>query len=512
MGLLIENCRIAGLKEGSVYCEGGVISRILGGTSQDVPEGTTRINACGGALFTGFTDTHCHPFELGWLKRSVDLRGTGNIGGLQLKVLAAVQKARPGEWVTGMGWDHETFPEKRLPNRGDIDGVSPVNPVAITRVCGHITLLNGRAIETLCLESRSGAEYDRDATGAMTGIVRERAQEDVFRRIPSKDAQKCLDDLLSAESEAVRYGLTTVHCILSSDAFREELEALAARLADGSPSPRYRVYIPADAMEHVAQTRMREKLRGDQTRINGVKLYADGSLGASTAALREPYSDDPSNSGLLRYGDEELAEVIGRADSAGYQVIIHAIGDRAIEQAIDALTPVVGGGNPHRHRVEHASLLPPDLRSKMKKLGIRAAIQPSFVVSDSWAVRRLGEDRVRDLYPFRSMLKERIPLSGSSDAPVETLSPVIGMWASLVRTGFSPEERLTLRQALELYTSNAATNGFDEEETVLKEGGRADLTLLDSKVDGMHPAVFRKVRTAATIIGGDIAYSFEGNA
>jgi hypothetical protein len=257
---------------------------------------------------------------------------------------------------------------------------------------------------------------------------------------------------------------------------------------------------------------MREKLRGDRIRINGVKLYADGSLGASTAALREPYSDDPSNSGLLRYRDEELAEVVGRADSAGYQVIIHAIGDRAVEQAIDALTPVVGGGNPRRHRVEHASLLPGDLRSKMRKLRIRVTVQPSFVVSDTWAVRRLGGERVRDLYPFRSIMKECILASGSSDAPVETLSPLIGMWASLVRGRYSPEEKLTLRQALDLYTVNAATNGFDEEEAVLREGGRADFTLLDSDLDGMHPAMFRKVRTAATIIEGDIAYSFEGNS
>jgi hypothetical protein len=442
----------------------------------------------------------------------VDLRGTSSIRGLRLKVLAAVQKARPGEWVTGMGWDHETFPEKRLPNRKDIDRVSPDNPVAVTRVCGHITLLNGRAIEVLGLELMSGVEYDRDATGALTGIVREQAHEDVFKRIPSKGVQKCLDDLLSAESEAVRYGLTTLHCVLSVDTFREELEALAARLAVGSPSPRYRLYIPADAMEHVVQTRMREKLRGDRIRINGVKLYADGSLGASTAALREPYSDDPSNSGLLRYRDEELAEVVGRADSAGYQVIIHAIGDRAVEQAIDALTPVVGGGNPRRHRVEHASLLPGDLRSKMRKLRIRVTVQPSFVVSDIWAVRRLGEERVRDLYPFRSIMKERILASGSSDAPVETLSPLIGMWASLVRGGYSPEEKLTLRQALDLYTVNAGTNGFDEEEAVLREGGRADFTLLDSDLDGMHPALFRKVRTSATIIEGDIAYPFEGNS
>lgn len=144
----------------------------------------------GGALFTGFADTHCHPFELGWLKRNVDLRGTNSITGFRLRILSAVRKARPGDLVVGMGWDHEALSEKRLPNRMDIDDIAANNPVAVTRVCGHITLLNSRAIRELGLEGRQGTEYDRDENGALTGIVRERAQEDVFDRVPGKSTQR----------------------------------------------------------------------------------------------------------------------------------------------------------------------------------------------------------------------------------------------------------------------------------------------------------------------------------
>jgi predicted amidohydrolase YtcJ len=493
-----------------VYVEGGAIVRISDPPMRGVPEGTTRIDGRGGSLFPGFTDTHCHPFELGWLKRNIDLRGTSNITAIRQRLSAAVRRTRQGEWIVGRGWDHEALSERRLPSRDDIDDVSPENPVALTRVCGHISLLNSRAIRDLGVEGRQETGYERDSNGRLTGIVKEGAQDDTFNRMPARGAQGCLHDLLAVELEAARGGLTTLHCILSEDGFKQELEALAMMATLESQSLRYRVYVPAQAVQYLAETGIREKLGGDRVKINGVKIYADGSLGASTAALREPYADDPTNSGVLRHSDDELGDLVERADRAGYQVIVHAIGDRGAEQAIDALSRVAGGRNPRRHRVEHASLLPRDLRAKMKKHGLRATVQPSFVTSDTWAPLRLGEERIRDLYPFRSMLEEGILASGGSDAPVETISPIVGMWAAMVRAGHAEKERLDLRQALELYTSNAAANGFDEKEALVKEGGRADLTLLDSDVEGMHPALFRKVRAAAVIMGGRIIYAYDG--
>lgn len=299
---------------------------------------------------------------------------------------------------------------------------------------------------------------------------------------------------------------------MSKDSFREELGALAALDAEEGLAIRYGVYPPVEALEYLSESNLAERLTGNHVRIAGVKLYADGSLGAGTAALREPYSDDPGNVGLLRYTDAEIARLVDKAHSAGFQVIIHAIGDRAVEQAVTALSPVTGSGNPLKHRVEHASLLPKDLRSKIRRHGIRVTVQPGFVVSDFWAAKRLGEERVRDLYPFRSMLESGIIASGSSDAPIESLSPVIGMWASMTRGGNSQQESLTLEQALQLYTENAAENGHEDGPADLNEGGRADFTLLDSDVEGMHPAMFRKVGTAATIVDGEVAYSYEGSS
>jgi hypothetical protein len=465
------------------------------------------IDAKGGSLFLGFVDSHCHPFELGRLKRSVDLRGTTNITGLRLRLLAGVQRAKPGEWVTGMGWDQEAYPGGRMPSREDIDDITPKNPVVLSRVCGHIALLNSRAIDGLGLSDQAGIEYQRDASGRLTGIIKEQALEDAYRRLP-RSADRIATDLQSAEAEAARFGLTALHCILSPEGYREELGALAALGASGSLSLRYRVYVPPDAIEFVETEGMKEKVEGGRVKINGVKIYADGSLGARTAALREPYTDDPTNSGILRQTDEQLTELVARIDALGYQAIIHAIGDRAVEQAINALAPVTGSTNPHRHRIEHASLLPRDLRSRMARHGIRATVQPLFITSDTWAADRLGEERALDLYPLRSMLSEGLVTSGGSDSPVESMSPILGMWAAMSRGGSNLRESLSLDEALSLYTSNSLSNGFDDCGNSLIEGSPANFTLLDSDTRGMHPALFRRIGVLATVVEGSAVHSY----
>ncbi len=489
--------------------EGEKIVELSDSASLDVSDDVKRLDANGAALFPGFTDTHCHPFEFGWLKRNVDLRGTDSIVGLRLRLSARVRRSKVGEWVTGMGWDQEAISEGRVPDRSDIDDLSGKNPVVLTRVCGHIALLNTLAIKTLALEDRQGPEFMRDDGGRLTGIVREGALEEVYGRIP-RSAEVCAGDLLSAEAEAAMCGITTLHSVVSPTGYREELEALAGLRSAGALSLRYRVYIPAEAMGYVKERGFRSKLDDDTVRINGVKVYADGSLGARTAALRLPYADDPSNSGILRHTDDGLGSIVERADATGYQVIIHAIGDRAIEQAIQALSRVTGARNPRRHRIEHASLLPRDLLTKMAKHDIRAAVQPLFITSDTWAAKRLGEDRVRDLYPLKSMLAEGIVASGGSDSPIEEMSPLLGVWAAMTRDGFTSRQSLSLDEAFGLYTSNASSNGSDEVGSGLSEGANANLTLLDSDVEGMHPAMVRRVGIATTFVKGKLAYSSIG--
>ena len=503
--LLIRDCSVGGVPSSSVLCEDGRIAKVLIGSEVSDSGGTEVIDGRGGTLLPGLTDTHCPPFDYGWLKRSVDLRGVSNVAGLRLRLESGIQKSHPGEWVVGMGWNHEEFPDRRMPDKGDIDDISPSNPVALQRICGHMSLLNTRAIEALGFESRRGEELERDQTGALTGIAKEKASTEAFASIP-KSPERLASDLLGVEAEAARLGLTTVHCIVSPEGYREELAALVQLADAGSLSLRYRIYIPPEALEFAEAEGLFRRLRGDMLRINGVKIFTDGSLGARTAALNEPYSDDPTNSGILRMSDEELSGVVELADSKGLQAIVHAIGDRAAEQAIEALARVTGSQNPRRHRIEHAGLLPRALRGKMLKHGIRAAVQPLFVTSDTWAVDRLGNERILDFYPTKSMLKEGIVASGGSDCPVESWSPVLGMWAAMTRGGIVPEECVDLGEAITLYTTNAASNGFDEAR--LAEGAPGDLTLLDSDITGMHPALLRKVGVLATVVDGKAVHSF----
>ncbi|MDG7007038.1 MAG: amidohydrolase [Nitrososphaerota archaeon] len=503
-GLLIRNCVISGAPSSSVYIEGGRISEISRESELAAPSGCEVIEANGGTLLPGLTDSHCHPFEYGRLKRSLDLRGTGNITGVRLRLQARVQRAEPGEWIFGRGWNQEDFPDRKMPTHADIDDITRSNPTMLSRACGHIALLNSRAIEELGFGSRRGEEFERDGAGNLTGIVKEGAMTEALAGIP-KTPGASPSDLQAVEAEAARLGLTTLHCILSPEGFREELAALAAMAGSRTLSLRYRVYLPPGALD-LPDPGLGPRLKGDRVRINGVKLFTDGSLGARTAALREPYSDKPETTGMLRYTDEELSVVVEKVDARGLQAIVHAIGDRAVEQAVDSLSRVTGATNPRRHRIEHAGVLPKDLRGRMAKHGIRAAVQPMFVTSDTWAVDRLGEERVRDYYPLRSMTAEGITASGSSDSPVESLSPVLGMWAAMTRGGSVPEESLDLAQALALYTSNAASNGFDEAS--LSEGAPANLTVLDSDVSGMHPALLRKVGVLSTLVEGAAVHSY----
>jgi predicted amidohydrolase YtcJ len=504
-GVLIRDCNIRGKPGCSIYCEGGRIVRI-GASEISAPAGAQVIDANGGSLHPGFVDSHCHPFEYGWLKRSVDLRGTTNMTGVRLRLVAGIQRAGPGEWVSGMGWDQEAFPGKAMPSRSDIDDISPQNPVVLTRVCGHIALLNSRGIEALGLERNSGEEFERGRDGALTGIVKERALDGVYRSLP-RSADRSAGDLQSVEAEAARLGLTALHCIVSPDSYSEELEALAGLNSAGALSLRLRVYVPPESLDFLADSGIGKKLSGGRVRVAGVKVYADGSLGARTAALREPYADDRSNAGMLRYTDEQLSTLVEKVDSRGMQAIIHAIGDRAVEQAAGALGNVAGTKNPRRHRIEHASLLPRDLRSKMTRHSIRAAVQPLFITSDTWAADRLGEERARDLYPLKSILAEGIVASGSSDSPVESMSPILGMWAAMTRGDSGSPEKLTLDQALSIYTTSGESNGFDPAEGVA-EGSPANLTLLDSDTTAMHPALFRKAGVLATVVEGAVVHSY----
>jgi predicted amidohydrolase YtcJ len=516
--LLIENCRVLNAEgktpHRSILVEDGRITRLSDDATQTVPAHLSRLDAGGGTAVAGLIDSHCHPVGLGELRRILDLGGTTNVTSVRLRLFATARKAPPGEWILGRGWDHEALTERRYLTKSDVDDLTPENPLFLRRVCGHVALLNSRALKQLSLADSDASLdrrfYERDSSGRLSGIIKEIAIEKATREIPAWTPDVVAKDILTAEFEAARSGLTTLHCILSNN-FRAELAAFERLSSEGKLALRYRLFVPLEAADYVDGGQWKGRFDPQMVRINGVKLYADGSLGARTAALREPYSDEPDNTGILRHSPEELRELAAKAASRGHQVIIHAIGDRAVEESIDAIEAVSDGGNKRRHRIEHASVCDGEMVGRLKRLQIGVTVQPHFIVSDTWAEERLGPERLNWLYPLRTLLAGGVVASGSSDSPVEPVSPLLGIWAAMVRAGFAEKEKLILHEALKMYTKNGAWNGFDEESLgEIREGALADLTVLDSDIEGMHPAMLRKVGVAATVVNGQVAYSYEG--
>ncbi len=516
--ILIENCNLftaqgfSGVR--SVLIRGSTIAALSEDRSQSAPAGALKIDAGGATVLPGLIDSHCHLLELGSLSRVLDLRGISNITSIRLRLFARTQKAARGEWIIGRGWSQEALSERRFPTRWDIDDLTRDNPTVLLRSCGHVGLLNTRGLTDLGIEESvadpPGGAYSRNAEGALDGLVKEAALDEVVSRLPQKSLGTIEDDILMGEYEAARNGITTVHCFLSQH-FVGELEAFEALRRAGRLSLRHRLYAPAAALKYLGKSRILERLSDEIIRINGVKLFADGTLGARTASLIRPYSDDPTNRGILRYSNETMRRLMSEIDALGLQVATHAIGDRAIAQTLDVVSDAGLKMSDRRPRVEHASLAPPDLLKRMRELGVGVAVQPHFVASDTWAEERLGRERMADLYPFRSMLTNGLVVSGGSDAPTEPISPLMGFWAATTGRGTGGEQQPTIEDAIRMYTTNSALNGLDGEKTgLIKEGMMADLTVLDSNLSDTHPAMIRRVGIAITIVAGRIAYSYEG--
>ena len=525
--LLIENCDILTAegksKARSIFIRRGRIERLSEDATQGVPADTVRVDGTGATVVPGLIDTHCHLTKLGEGYRLLDLRGVTSATSLRFRLATRVAALGKGEWVIGTGWDQERFPGGRFPERRDIDDVTGQNPAILYRVCGHVALLNSRAMELLCLDETAEAgsagrgketaaspyspeAFETDEAGRRTGIVREAALGIVEESIPKAPRATIEMDILSAELEAAKNGLTTVHCILSSR-YPDEIEAFASLPREREPPPSVPAVHAGRGPRLSGEARRARPPGGRILRMVGVKIYADGTLGARTAALRRAYDDDgdvdgagAGNLGMLRYADEEMAALILRADALGYQVMIHAIGDRAIAQAVHALSRLPRARRTAgRHRIEHASLCPPDLVEAIREVGARVSVQPHFAISDTWAEERLGPVRILDLYPFRSFIESGIVVSAGSDAPVEPISPILGLWAAMSRVrrrreagrdgkrGRGRRASFPPRGVAALHPS-AAENSFDETEIGdIREGLAADLTVIDSQISRRAP-------------------------
>jgi len=471
---------------------------------------TKIIDLKGKIVTPGFIDTHVHISGFGRSLTTIDLRGVNSIEEMQRKLKEQVQKTAKDRWILGHGWDQERFKEKRYPTRWDLDESSPNISVTLRRVCGHICVVNSKALElaniTRETKSPSGGGIDKDTkTGEPTGILRENAMDLILKIIPKPDEKKFMKACALACQKAAKAGLTGVHWIIDSPT---EISVIQKLRAQNELPLRVYILIPVEFLDYLIRLGLHTGFGDNLVRIGCIKILADGSLGARTAALKEPYSDYPKTKGMMLYTLEELNRLVIEAHKADFQLAIHAIGDRTVEIVLNALEEALSRvpRENHRHRIEHASVLNEETIRRMKRLNLIASVQPHFVVSDFWAADRVGPERARWVYPFKSLVEEGVMVTGGSDCPVEPINPLFGIQAAVARE-ILPEERVTVGDALRMYTINAAYASFEDDIKGSVEVGKlADLVVLSKNPLTVELDRIGGIEVKMTIVGGKVVY------
>jgi predicted amidohydrolase YtcJ len=510
-----------GRVEGSLAVRGGRIVYLGPDAGAEKLRGSqTRIlDLAGRAVTPGLIDAHSHFMGLGRSLQEVDLVGTATYDEVIARVREAAGRAPAGSWIRGRGWDQNDWPEKAFPTHQALSAAVPDHPVWLTRIDGHAALVNARAMEILGLSAAtqdpSGGRFLRDAAGEPTGVLVDNAMRVAAGKLPEPSLADREHALRLAARHCAALGLTTVTDMGIGDA---DYRAYAALRQAGELPLRAAVFLTDDdALLSRWFARGPEIDPEARLQARGVKMYIDGALGSRGAALIEPYSDDPGNLGLLVSTGAHLEEVARRALAAGFQVAIHAIGDRGGLIALDAMERALGGPRPEaRFRLEHAQVLRLQDIERLARLGIIASMQPTHATSDMpWAKDRLGEARLAGAYAWRKVLNAGGRLALGSDFPVESADPRLGLYAAVTRQdlqgnppgGWFPGERLTREEALRGFTLDAAWSLFlDKEVGSLEAGKRADLVVFARDPMTIPAAEIPRAEIDYTLVGGQVVY------
>lgn len=480
----------------------------------------TRVISNGKAMVTpGFMDGHAHFLSGGFQLASIDLRDASSPAEFIARLKAYAAKLRPGEWITGGDWDHERWPGSPLPDRSWIDSVTPNNPVFVNRLDGHMALANSAALR-LARVSRGtrdipGGTIVRRAGGDPTGVLKDGAQTPVLEVIPTPSAGQSDAALKRAMIWAASKGVTAVADVSVP---WYEVAALKRARAAGTLTTRVAVYVPLSDWRGMADTVRADGVGDDWLRVAGVKGYVDGSLGSTTALFYQPYNDAPETSGLLVTPEDSLRAWIGGADSAGLQIAVHAIGERANGLLLDIYDSVgrAHGPRDRRFRIEHAQHLRRADIERLARSGVIASMQPYHAIDDGrWAEKRIGPARIKTTYAFRSLLDLGGRLGFGSDWTVAPMDPLLGIYAAVTRRtldgknpgGWVPEQKITVEEALRAYTAGDAYAVFaDGTRGRLAPGYLADLTVLDQDLTAIPPESIEKAGIRATIVGGKVVF------
>ncbi|MGA1983815.1 MAG: amidohydrolase [Acidobacteriaceae bacterium] len=506
----------------------------------------TRIVDLGGAFaMPGFNDAHVHMASAGQRKLTVNLTGTTSLADMLARIrayAAAVPQAQPNSWLQGSGWDHTAWPGKTLPTRTDLDAVTGSHPAIFTRIDGHIAVANSSALAAANISAATpdppGGRFDRDASGNPTGIVREGpAIALIDAKIPPISEEDRHRALSFAIADALANGVTSVQDFSDWDDFLvlltlEDTHKLHLRVSEWVD-----FNLPLAILE---ERRASHDPNDPLLHIGMLKGFMDGSLGSRTAAMAEPYADDPGNSGIPRYDQDKLNQMAAERAAAGFQLGFHAIGDQANHMALNAfsaaeqvavpanvraprspgaaiVTQSAAATTPasFRLRIEHAQVLLPADFDRFASLGVIASMQPSHLLTDmNWAAARIGPGREPYSYAWRSMLDHHVTLAFGTDYPVESINPFRGLYAAITRQNeagtatYQPQEKITLAEAIYAYTQASAFAEFRERSKGrLEPGYLADLVVLDRDITKSTPQQLLHTRVLRTIVNGDTVYT-----
>ena len=481
---------------------------------------TRIIDAHGMMVVPGFIDSHVHFLDGGFGLASVQLRDARTPQEFVRRIAEYARTIPAGTWITNGDWDHEQWGGE-LPRRDWIDSVTPNNPVWINRLDGHMALANSATLRAAGITSATrdvpGGTIVRDEHGEPTGILKDNAQSLVDRAIPDRTPEQ-EDRALDA---AMRYvagnGVTSVHNMGSWN----DLAVFERAHAAGRLITRIYAAVPLSTWERLRDT-VHARGRGDAwLSIGGLKGFVDGSLGSHTAAMLQPFSDAPNDTGLFVNSPDDLYRWTSGADKAGLNVIVHAIGDRAIRTQLDIYERVERENGPRdrRFRIEHAQhIAPPDL-PRFARLGVIASMQPYHAIDDGrWAEKVIGHERGKTTYAFRSLLDAGTRLAFGSDWFVAPATPLEGIYAAVTRrtldgahpNGWYPEQKIGVEDALRAYTSGGAYASFDERDKgVLATGKLADFVMIDRDITRVPPEMIREARVMMTVVGGKIVHSIQ---
>ncbi|MET3292382.1 UNVERIFIED_CONTAM: putative amidohydrolase YtcJ [Brevibacillus sp. OAP136] len=466
----------------------------------------------------GLIDSHLH---LGWLGSTflqLDLNKTTSKDEMLATIKQAASEKTADEWLIGKGWDENQFVQGGIPTREELDAVAPHCPIFLNRVCGHAVLVNSKALRLAGIETRADAIAAGliGANEELTGLLLETAANVVKKHIPEPDFAQLKEQTRKAIQHAMQLGLTGAHTedLRDLGGLNQTYRIYDELLNEEGLGLRCNLLLYYPHLPSIRESRLRTGFGNHNLSIGAVKLFADGALGRRTAYLSAPYADDPTTSGMPIHSQEELFDIMREARSLNMTIAVHTIGDKALDMVLDGLRqfPTV----PYRDRIIHTQILRPDQLAALKDDSKIVDIQPRFVASDfPWVEERVGKERIQHSYSWKTMIDAGIHCAGGSDAPVEPLDPLLGLHAAVTRKapgethgGYYPEQKLTMQEAIHLFTvGGAMATNEEQHKGTLSRGKLADMTVYSQDLFTVEPDALLSTDISMTIIGGKVCYA-----